>query len=179
MIMRRYVAFLRGINVGGRKIIKMEELNRIFNTAGYTGVRTLIQSGNVVFNAQADDIPLLKQEVEKLLSGDLGFDVGVFLVPFDDLVKMFESKPFSHPQSNKKVKYYVSFLSGKVPEGMKIPLFSDKKDLEVFRIEGNAVFILSHEVDGRFGFPNNFVEERTGLSATTRNWNTIEKLVKS
>ncbi|MCX6286576.1 MAG: DUF1697 domain-containing protein [Bacteroidetes bacterium] len=176
--LNRYAAFLRGINVGGRKIIKMEELSRIFTSAGFSGVKTLIQSGNVIFNVSADDIEALKSRVEDVLLKELGYRVEVFLLPLGEIIEMLKSKPFGHLQKDKKIKFYVSLLSGQPAKKLKLPLFSEKKDLEVLEIVRNKVYILSHEINGSFGFPNNFIEEITGFSATTRNWNTIEKLVK-
>jgi len=172
----RYVAFLRGINVGGRKIIRMDDLNRIFSSSGYTGVKTLIQSGNVIFTATADDIERLKCDVEAMLNRQLGYHVEVFLLRFEEILEILASDPFRSLQKSSKIKFYISLISGAPRSKLKLPLFSDKKDLELIRIEGNKAYILSHEINGRFGFPNNFLEDLTGLPATTRNWNTIAKI---
>ena len=175
---KRYVAFLRGINVGGRKVVKMEGINRIFTAAGFTAVKTLIQSGNVLFNSDLDTIGSLKETVEKSLFESLGFEVEVFLLCFEDIIELYNSNPFGARDRNVSTKFYFSLLSGIPHKPLKLPLFSDKLDLELFRIDGQKAYILSHEINGRFGFPNNFLEDVTGLTATTRNWNTIEKLIK-
>ena len=57
-----------------------------------------------------------------------------------------------------------------------LPLFSENRDLELIRMEGNCVYFLTHEINGRFSVPNTFIETIIGHSSTTRNWNTIEKL---
>ena len=174
----KYAAFLRGINVGGRNIIRMEELNNIFVSARFTGVKTLIQSGNVVFCSEIADTASVRDKVETALMTSLGYTVETFILPFDDLSSIVNLNPFKGIQKSAKVKFYISLLGGKPASGIKLPAFSPKKDLELFCIKGNNAFILSHEINGSFGFPNNFVEEITGLKATTRNWNTMEKLAR-
>jgi len=172
----RYVAFLRGINVGGKKIVKMDDLNSIFNAAGFTGVKTLIQSGNVIFSSTAEDILALRCEVEEMLMKGLGFSVMVILARFSDILAMLELKPFARLPGDKKSKRYVSLLQEQFQQKPQLPLFSENHDLEVIRMEGNCVYFLTHEVNGRFGVPNTFIESIIGRSSTTRNWNTIEKL---
>lgn len=172
----RYVAFLRGINVGGKKIVKMDDLNSIFNAAGYTCVKTLIQSGNVIFSSTAEDILALRCEVEEMLLKGLGFSVMVILTRFSDILAMLELKPFAHLQNNKQSKRYVSLPQEPPLKKPELPLFSGNRDIELIRMEGNCVYFLTHEVNGRFGVPNTFIESIIGHSSTTRNWNTIEKL---
>ena len=172
----RYVAFLRGINVGGKKIVKMDDLNKIFTSAGFTGVKTLIQSGNVIFFSTVDDIPALITEVEDLLLKGLGFSVMVILTRYSDILAMLELNPFGHLPDDKKSKRYVSLLPGPPLKKPELPLFSENQDLELIRMEGNCVYFLTHEINGRFGVPNTFIETIIGHSSTTRNWNTIEKL---
>ncbi|MCX6241352.1 MAG: DUF1697 domain-containing protein [Bacteroidetes bacterium] len=176
--LNRYVAFLRGVNVGGKKVIKMEELNRIFIGAGYTGIKTLIQSGNVLFNANTNNHATLKSELENILRKELGYKVEVFLLPFNDVIDIFNSDPFRKVNKDEKKKFYISLFSGNPGKQAELPVFSEKGDLEVLKIKKNRAFILSREIDGKFGFPNAFIEDITGSAATTRNWNTIAKLVK-
>ena len=65
--MTRYIAFLRGINVGGQKLIKMEELTRIFTAAGFKNARTYIQCGNVIFDSGSANAIRLRKKIEKAL----------------------------------------------------------------------------------------------------------------
>jgi uncharacterized protein (DUF1697 family)/GNAT superfamily N-acetyltransferase len=174
----KFVAFLRGINVGGRKIIKMEELNHLLTSAGYMEVHTLIQSGNVIFTTAEKPVPELENDLEALLKLNLGLDVRVLIRSMDELKRMARSQPFSELKIQGRSKFYLSLLSSHSNVKISLPLFSANKDLEVTRIDGRQAYIVSHEINGRFGFPNNFIEEILGVEATTRNWNTIEKLVK-
>jgi uncharacterized protein (DUF1697 family) len=174
----RYVAFLRGINVGGKNIIRMEDLDRIFASGGFSSIRTLIQSGNVMFDSAAVHAQQLKTKIEGLLKTNLGYDVIVFIKSLKELSEIYSSDPFAGKEDHGRSKFYISFLSGDPAVKPELPAFSVKKDLEVFRFTGDMAFVISYEINGRFGFPNNFLEQMLGITATTRNWNTIAKLVR-
>jgi uncharacterized protein (DUF1697 family) len=85
--MRRYIAFLRGINVGGHKIIKMVDLAKIFASMEFTNVRTFIQSGNVFFCSDETDESVLLALIETTLSKKMGYDVQVMIRRIDYLEK--------------------------------------------------------------------------------------------
>ena len=80
-----YIAFLRGINVSGQKLIKMAELKVMFEKAGYKNVRTFIQSGNVVFEAPKTKNETLAKKIEAMLEKALGYDVTVIVRTPDEL----------------------------------------------------------------------------------------------
>jgi uncharacterized protein (DUF1697 family) len=90
--MTKYVAFLRGINVGGR-IIKMAELVACFEKASFKNVTTLLQTGNVSFESDKKE-PELKAEVEELLTKTFNYPAKVIIVSADNLRKIIESNPF-------------------------------------------------------------------------------------
>ena len=174
----RYVAFLRGINVGGRKVIRMEELNQMFKSAGFLNVRTLIQSGNVIFDAMTDQIAELTKELENLIRNILGYEVRVFVRSLEEMRAIVQSGPFVEKEGTDRRKYYLSLLASPAAKKSRLPFYSANKDLEVIRLDNDLAYIVSHEVNGKYKFPNNFIEELLCVDATTRNWNTIKKLVK-
>ena len=92
----RYVAFLRGINVGGRGILKMKDLARMFVSAGCENVRTTIQSGNVIFEARAKNADTLHRKVEKRLRDHLGMEVKVLLRTVREVENLAKLDPFKH-----------------------------------------------------------------------------------
>lgn len=73
-----YAAFLRGINVGGKKVIKMEDLSRILSSLGFKNVKTTIQSGNVIFETSETNSAVLTKKIEKKLQKSLRYEVSVF-----------------------------------------------------------------------------------------------------
>ncbi|MCK9422738.1 MAG: DUF1697 domain-containing protein [Bacteroidales bacterium] len=174
--MGRYVAFLRGINVGGKNLILMPEMRALFGSSGLSHVETFIQSGNVKFTWDGTDLQLLKIKLERRLEILLGQRVAVIMRSLEELQDAVRNDPFMSVSTNLPVKYYVCFLE-KIPEHLpELPLRNEKEGLEVIMIRGANVYIVSHEVKGRYGFPNNFIEKELGLLSTARNWNTVQKI---
>jgi uncharacterized protein (DUF1697 family) len=175
--MAQFLAFLRGINVGGRKLIKMNELCEIFESIGLSNVQTYIQSGNVSFNCPGKNIQQLKKRIEIQLLKKLGYNVPVILRQFSELENMVAQNPFLGYSNKKQTKLYVCFLE-KPPGGQpKLPLINAKEGLKLLKILHSDAFLFSHKVNGRFGFPNNFIEKELGVVSTARNWNTILKII--
>jgi uncharacterized protein (DUF1697 family) len=79
--------------------------------------------------------------------------------------------------ADRKTKLYVSFLYRLPERQVRLPLINEKEGLEVIRMEGEEAFVISREVNGRYGFPNNFIEKELSVLATTRNWNTITRMI--
>jgi len=176
--MFNYIAFLRGINVSGKKVIKMENLNQIFISLGFVDIKTFIQSGNVVFSAKESDPNLLSEVIEENLFIKLGYKVTVLLRTKQEVENLIKQNPFKKYDNLGNVKYYVTFLRKKPVMLPELPIISPNKDIEVFKINNLDAFCISHFVKGRFGFPNNYVEKVLGIPATTRNWTTVCKVIK-
>jgi uncharacterized protein (DUF1697 family) len=174
--MIKYIAFLRGINVGGHKILKMKDLNATFAEMGFENVKTFIQTGNVVFDStQSESIELI-ETIKNKINDCFGFDVTVILTTVDKIKHLISQKPFVEMTGN--IKMYATLLAGKPVNNPILPFSSPKGDIEVFAIENNIVLSIGKESKGRYGFPNGLIEKEFGVLATTRNWNTICKLIK-
>jgi len=154
----------------------MTDLTRAFESAGFEDVRTYIQSGNVVFDAVGTDHAGLARRIEKTLLRSLG--EGVVVVPrtLAEIESVVDLDPFESVKAGTEVKRHVTFLSKEPARPARLPLFSPRKDVEIIRIRGGDVFSVSHMRDGRFGFPNAFIEREFGAPATTRNWKTVASL---
>lgn len=175
-----YLALLRGINVSGKKLIKMEDLRKYFEAAGYTNVKTYIQSGNVVFASSGKDKGKLATAIEALIEAKYGFDVSVFVIDKKGLEKAVDKNPFTEGREEEEAgfkKLYVTFLSDKpTPEKMELllnaPIGQDlievADDILYFKLESKAS-------DSKLS--NNLIESKLKLRATTRNWNTTLKLL--
>src|SRR5437773_6771078 len=105
--MTRYVAFLRGINVGGRKLIKMEALALMFRSAGLKNVRTHIASGNVIFASASANKAALTRKIEKALARELGYEVPVILRTLAELESLARRNPFKKQPSSKDIGHFV------------------------------------------------------------------------
>ena len=175
-----YVAFVRGINVGGRKVIRMEELARIFTSAGLRNVRTYIASGNVIFESGSANTTALTRRIEKTLLHSLGYQVTVMLRTLSELESIVTRNPFKRQPSGSDVMQFVVFLADEPKGKIQIPLISTAENLEVFEVTDRAAFVLSRrQKTGRSGFPNNFVEKQFGVAGTTRNWSTVNKILQA
>ncbi len=173
-----YIAFLRGINVGGQKMIRMEVLRQIFESLGFRSVRTYLQSGNVVFNFTRANSPALSQKIESELKKVTGHEVTVIILKLSELEALVRENPFRKIKPGADVMFFAVFLSAAPTTKPRLPLVSKLDNLEVFAIQDRSAFVVSRpKKNGRSGYPNQFVEKELGVSGTTRNWNTVNKIV--
>jgi uncharacterized protein (DUF1697 family) len=175
-----YLALLRGINVSGKKIIKMEDLRKLMESTGYTNVKTYIQSGNVIFESKETLAKKIGAAIEALIQKQYGFDVTVFVIDKKSIEKAVDNNPFvegreEEPSGFKKL--YVTFLS-EVPSQENIeklrqaPIGND-----LIETEGNILYFNMESKASDSKLSNNLIESKLKLRATTRNWNTTLKLL--
>ena len=176
--MERYIAFLRGINVSGQKLIKMEALRNAFSEAGFGDVKTYIQSGNVIFDSDETDTKKLTMILEDVIEKSFGFRTDVILRRHSDIESILNSLKISIAESGEERKYYITFLKEVNSELFTIPLFSKNKDVEVIYHNNMEFISISNIFKGNFGFPNAFIEKTTGIPATTRNPITLGKILE-
>jgi uncharacterized protein (DUF1697 family) len=164
--------------VPGRSTVRMNELREAFAAAGCTGVRTFIQSGNVIFDAPAECSAIIFEKIRAAVCDLLGAEPGIFFRSIHEVDSMLQGAPFRGFEMEPGIKLYVAFLSGKPQRKPRLPLFSVKEGLEVIEIKKQEVFIVSRrKKNGFYGFPNNFIEKELRVSATSRNWSTLTKIV--
>ncbi len=175
--MEFYVAFLRGINVSGQKIIKMEALREAFMRAGFTGVKTYIQSGNVLFSRSGSSESELINQVERLIVENFGFHTEVILRSRDEIESILKALENKHSERVGEQKLYISFLKNAFIGNPSLPLFSKNSDVEIIYHNSRDFISLSHLHKGAYGFPNAFIEKYTGIPATTRNPQTLQKIL--
>lgn len=176
--MSRHVAFLRAVNVAGHGRAKMSDVRDIFDEAGGKNVSTYIQSGNVIFDSRACDGPIVVAKATRGLRALLGEEPVIMLRTMRRLTDLVDSAPFTGFRMPEPAKRYVVFLLQKPKRLPEFPLISTVEALHAVAIDGREVFLISgQKKNGFFGFPNNFIEAKLAVSATSRNWSTITKLV--
>jgi len=171
--LKQYVSMLRGINVGGQKRVSMQALKEMYSSLGYTEVQTYVQSGNVIFSANANGSSV-KEEIEREIKRAFGFDVLVFLRNRSELAVLVKNSPFKQKD---ETKLHVTFLSEKP---RKIPvddLNSAKSGAEDFTISGQEIYLFCPNGYGVTRLSNTFFEKKLKVSATTRNWRTVNTLL--
>ncbi|MCM3337494.1 DUF1697 domain-containing protein [Paenibacillus sp. MER TA 81-3] len=173
--MNKYVALLRGINVSGQKIIKMDALKSIFEALAFQNVKTYIQSGNVIFEASATEPELLAESIEKQLRVELGYEITVVVKTLSELEEVIQHNPFTENEASEG-KLYVSFLSKEPVAEDLTALLSVQNGVDEIRALEREVYILCRQGYGKSQFSNNFIEKKLRMPATTRNWQTVNKL---
>jgi len=171
----RYIALLRGINVGGNKLIKMEALAAAFTAAGFRRVKTYIASGNVIFETRATDRQALTRKIEKLLTAEFGHEIAVALFTLEELQALISNDPYARIKPSKDVMLCVTLFNETIPQ--KIPLESKTERLKVVALQDRAAFIVARrKPTGWFGYPNNWIEKEFGVTGTTRGWGSLQKI---
>ena len=172
--MKKYVAFLRAINVGGTRIIKMADLKNYFESFGSINVQTYINSGNVIFEAK--ESANLEEKIEKQLEKALCYKVETFLRTMDEVVRI-ASKPAFEPQGDETL--HIVFLRNHqlVNKKSEQNLLSLRSEADDFVIQGSEVYNLRRDKDKSI-FRNNFIEKTLKIEGTTRNITTLRKVAE-
>jgi uncharacterized protein (DUF1697 family)/uncharacterized protein YdhG (YjbR/CyaY superfamily) len=172
-----YVAFLRGINVGGKGLVRMADLTDAFEDMGFTGVRTVLASGNVVFASERTDKKAITVEIGAALKKMLNRDIGVLLRGMDELKKLESMQPFKGIKMTPGIRLYVTFLAGKTRvRSIEIPYASERNGFRILSATRSEVFSVVDLAKGK-GTPElmSMIEREFGPMATTRNWDTVLK----
>ena len=173
--MKTYAAFLLGINVGGRTV-KMDRLKKTLESIGFRNVTTLLASGNVVFEASGADPTSLTNKIEKKLATEFGFDIGVIVRSMDDLKHLAKTEPFKAINATSEIRRHVTFLSQ--PPADKSLYISASGDFKFLRVSDTEVIsVLIVTPNSRTVDLMEILRKRFGKRITTRNWNTIEKIL--
>lgn len=172
--MIRYVAFLRGINVSGQKLIKMEALRQYFDLPGFQNVVTYIQSGNVLFDTKEADADKLLMKIEKQLAKQLGYEVPVVIRSLDEIKDVIKKNPFQKEMAERKL--YVHFLSGAPDKALHSSLEPYKSAGEDYKIIGKEMYFLAPGM-GNSKLTNTLIERKLAVTATARNWATVNKVL--
>jgi uncharacterized protein (DUF1697 family) len=170
--MKRYIAFLRAINVGGTTIIKMSELKHMFESFGLGNVETYIQTGNVIFDSDESRASTLEEQIENQLAKAAGKRIRLFVRTIQEIAAMAEACPFA-PLDGQTA--YVTILEKKPDKKSVDALLSLRSEADDFAVVGREVFNLRRDRDASI-FSNNFIEKTLGVAGTTRNLTTIKKL---
>ena len=176
--MQKYLALLRGINVGGNNIIKMEDLKVAFKEMCFTDIKTYIQSGNVIFNTEKSDKSALILLIENSLSSKFSFQCTIVLLSREELQSQLNSAPSGFGQENELYRYDVIFLKEPVTVELAIKEIKLREGIdEVFTGE-NILFFRRKFTDLTKSKLSKIVSSPIYPYITIRNWNTSTKLME-
>ncbi len=168
-----WVALLRGINVGGKKRVAMSDLRALLESLGYRDVGTYLQSGNAVFTAARGKAKELERRIASAIDAELGLDVKVLVRTATELTTVIDENPFATRRADPK-QLHVVFLSA-APASNKIASV-DRDRLAPDQFEPGSRVLYLRLVNGIAGSRMPDWERALGLTATTRNWNTVTRL---
>lgn len=170
----RYVALLRGINVSGQKLIKMEQLRQLFTDNNCNNVVSYIQSGNIIFDSLLPT-PELQIHIERFLKTSLGYDVHAIVRTIDELKQVANTMHQHVPLLKDGEKFYVYFLSD-VPASDCLPAaLKYLGDTERVLVSEKEIYFWSMAF-GNSKFTNTVLEKKLNVMATARNYNTVLKI---
>jgi len=170
--MQRYAAFLRGVSPMN---VKMPELKQCFEAAGFTDVRTLRSSGNVVFSTRATLQRALERRIEKAIEKDLGLPLLTFVRSIEALRGILAADPYRSFRLNTGSKRVVTFLRTETQSAPKLPIELD--GARILCVRGTEVF--SAYIPGPRGPAfMSLIEKTFGKEVTTRTWDTVSKAAR-
>lgn len=176
--MTTHLALLRGINVSGHNMIKMEALKTTLEAIGFQNVQTYIQSGNVFVDTNEENSSKVGFQIKQEIFKAFGHEVPVVVIAKEDLKACFKNNPFLKEKEVDSKKLYVAFVS--------IALKSESiNDLKISQfkpdecsIDENRIYIKYAVGAGKTRFDQKYIEKKLNVTATIRNWNTVTQLLK-
>jgi uncharacterized protein (DUF1697 family) len=175
--MPKYVALLRGINVGGNTMIKMEELRSVFSSIGFDNVRTYINSGNVAFETAKTSDAKLASAISAAIEKHFAKKISVMVRSGEEIDEIIADNPFEGQFDNDK-NLHVFFLASELSNSQ-VKLISEvANENEQIDVRGRTLYCLLKIsiVDSFVG--KGFVDKKLKVAATARNWRTVKKLAE-
>ena len=176
--MPTYIALLRSVNVLGKNMIRMPELTRAFEKAGFKSVRTYIQSGNIIFDTAEKSSDHLTAEIKDLIKKQFGLTLQVVMLTPQELAGIISHNPFTGRAGIDLTRLHVTFLDREAEPDKAEKLRSYNYPPDEISISSRVVYLYCPDGYGRTKYDNTFIEKKLGANATTRNWNTCLKLLE-
>jgi uncharacterized protein (DUF1697 family) len=172
----KYVALLRGINVGGNAILPMAEVRAFFEGMGVGEVKTLLQSGNVVFSGKVADGAALEKKLEAAAKKKFGREIGFFVRDAAERKGIVAGNPFADEAKRDPGRLVVMCLKAAPKKGALAALKAAIVGRETFRAGEGCLYIYYPDGQGTSKFTNALIERKLGTNGTARNWNTVLKI---
>lgn len=175
--MTAWIAFLRGINVGGRKPVKMADLRNLAKGLGFEDVQTVLQSGNLLFTAGADEPGPIAAKLEDAIEARWSFRADVILRSLAELSDAIDRNPFAGRDDVDPRRLLIMFLAG-VPETNAAPGVDGIEGEEMI-LDGREMYLHYPDGIGRSKVTGARLERAMGVRGTARNANTLARVVEA
>ncbi len=172
------ISFLRGINVGGHNMIKMDALRKLYESLDLRDAQTYLQSGNVVFKAGARDLARLPKRIEDAIERTFGFRPSIIHRTSPELREVIARNPFAARRDIEPSRLLVSFLASDPTLEAREKVLAMKTEPEELLMDGRELYIYYPNGMGRPKIPMVQIERALKTPATGRNWNTVQKLLE-
>lgn len=169
--MDNYVALFRGINVGGRNKLPMDELVQVLKRLGLRKIKTYIQSGNVVFESDNVKESVLSEKLSKAIEASHGFAPQVIILSIEEFNNAIAANPFQEAESNPK-SLHLFFLKSEPQDPDWETLEKKKRDSEGYSLINKVFYLHAPDGIGRSKLAQG-VEKALGVAATARNWRSV------
>ncbi|MHC2993124.1 hypothetical protein OB13_16635 [Pontibacter sp. HJ8] len=173
--MKTYIILLRGVMPTGKNKVPMAQLRQVLSDNGFPGVRTWIQSGNVVLRSDLSAREL-EARVHQLIKDHIGPELAVVVRTSDELQQVLDQNPFQKEGHDLARVFFVSFQESPPEEKVKALLAQDFGP-EKLIITPAAAYMYIPGTYGKEKLSNNFLERKLGVAATMRNFNTMTKMI--
>lgn len=173
----RWIALLRGVNVGGAKKVPMAQLRELLSGLGFEDVRTYVQSGNAVFSAEEADPRAVAERIEAAIEDEFGFGSRITMRTRDELAAVVDTHPLRDVVTAAN-RFHVVFLSGEVRPDQLADVDAARYEPELFVLAGRELYLWTPEGLGTSRLAPALGEKRLGVTATMRNWRTVCKLLE-
>ncbi len=171
---QKYVALLRGINVGGKRKLKMADLRESVLKIGFTQVSTYIQSGNLFFTAEEKNATILEEKLAQHLLEEYTYDIPVIIRTAEEIEKVIAENPFLGAEDFKQL--HLIFLTEK-PSETSIKDFEELEfSSEEFKIEAQHLYVNYTDGVRNSKLSTALIEKKLNTKATARNWKTLLKI---
>ena len=174
--MFRFFAFLRAINVGRGRTVKMQSLRRVFESLGFSRVATFIASGNVVFETTTKKTRALERKIEKALHDALGYEVRTFIRGEVELTKIANYRPFSQSKLDTNWHCNIIFLADNLTPALKRNVKALRTNTDAFEVRGREIYWMRRRRQNRALLSTVTLEKILGRAFTVRGADTIKRI---
>ncbi len=176
--MPRFIAFLRAINIGGGRTVKMKSLQRVFESLGFSAVATFTASGNVVFQTTTKNSKTLERKIETGLREALGYEVSAFVRTDKELAEIVSYQPFKPGEIDAAAEFNIIFLAEPLGETIRHKVMALRADTDEFHVHGREIYWLRCHKPGRSDFSPVPLTETIGRPFTIRGAKTVSKIAE-
>jgi uncharacterized protein (DUF1697 family) len=176
-LMTAMISMLRGVNVGGHNLIKMDTVRALYESIGFTSPLTYVQSGNVVFLTRERNEARTVKRIEDAIEANVGFRPSVLLRSVDEMREVIQRNPFAKRSGIEPNKLLVSFLAAELTSEARETIVKIKVGPEEVKVVGRELYIYFPDGMGRSKLPP-LLDKAHKKIGTGRNWNTVTKLLE-